>query len=128
MKSPIVGIHHATFVTENLERSLDFYTGILALECDPSRPEMAFEGAWLNLAAPQQIHLMQLPNPDLHTDRPTHGGRDKHVAFLVNDLEWIKARLMNEGIAFTESRSGRKALFVRDPDQNALELIQSESP
>ena len=26
-----------------------------------------------------QIHLMQLPNPDPTTGRPAHGGRDRHT-------------------------------------------------
>ena len=36
----------------------------------------------------------------------------------------VGARLEAAGIPYTESRSGRQALFCRDPDANALELIE----
>ncbi|MGD9172505.1 MAG: glyoxalase, partial [Candidatus Thiodiazotropha sp.] len=55
--------------------------------------------------------------------RPEHGGRDRHTAFLVSDLDSIRDRLDQAGIIYTTSRSGRKALFCRDPDKNTIELI-----
>jgi glyoxylase I family protein len=57
--------------------------------------------------------------------RPEHGGRDRHVAFLVSGLEAIRQRLEAAEVAYTVSRSGRAALFVRDPDGNGLELVES---
>jgi glyoxylase I family protein len=37
------------------------------------------------------------------------------------------ARLDVAGIPYTLSRSGRRAIFCRDPDGNALELIELPS-
>ncbi len=42
----------------------------------------------------------------------------------VTSLEDVEAALAAAGVAWTRSRSGRKALFCRDPDGNALELIE----
>jgi len=67
---------------------------------------------------------MELPNPDPGEGRPRHGGRDRHIAMVVTDLAWVTSRLRDAGITHTLSRSGRKALFCRDPDQNALELME----
>ena len=67
---------------------------------------------------------MLLPNPEAGVQRPAHGGRDRHVALVVQDLSKLRARLDAEGIAYTQSQSGRRALFCRDPDQNALEFIE----
>jgi glyoxylase I family protein len=72
----------------------------------------------------QQIHLLELPNPDPVAGRPEHGGRDRHVAMRVSGLDDVKARLDAAGLAYTLSRSGRRAVFCRDPDGNALELIE----
>ena len=72
----------------------------------------------------QQIHLLELPNPDPVEGRPEHGGRDRHIAFHMDDIEELKQRLDKAGIAYTLSKSGRPALFCRDPDANALEFIQ----
>jgi catechol 2,3-dioxygenase-like lactoylglutathione lyase family enzyme len=53
-----------------------------------------------------------------------HGGRDRHIAMAVNDLDDIRDRLDAEDVRYTLSRSGRKALFCHDPDGNTVELIQ----
>lgn len=120
----IVGIHHATLLTSDLAKSRAFYEGVLGLRPDPGRPQLGFDGVWYDVTVQQQIHLMLLPNPEAGLQRPAHGGRDRHIALAVNDLEGLKARLEGAGISFTLSQSGRKALFCRDPDQNALEFIE----
>jgi glyoxylase I family protein len=117
-------IHHVSLLVADTARSLDFYCGVLGLEVDPARPDLSFPGAWLKVGS-RQIHLLELPNPDPVEDRPRHGGRDRHTAFLVGDVAALATRLAAEGIEFTESRSGRAALFCRDPDGNTLELIQA---
>ena len=118
-----LSIHHISFVISNLERSMDFYGKILGLDIDNSRPNLSFEGLWLNINKTQQIHLLSVENYD-PVKRPEHGGRDRHAAFKVNNLDAIVTRLNEFDISYTMSQSGRKALFVRDPDGNTLELMQ----
>lgn len=65
---------------------------------------------------------MELPNPDPVDGRPEHGGRDRHVAFTIADLKPLKGRLDEAGVGYTMSKSGRAALFCRDPDGNAFEV------
>ncbi|HWR88267.1 MAG TPA: VOC family protein [Acidiferrobacterales bacterium] len=121
----ITGILHTTFLTSDLSRSRAFYEGVLGLRPDSNRPAMSYDGVWYNVADKQQIHLMLLPNPEIGLQRPAHGGRDRHVALAVSDLTKLIERLNQAGIAYTLSQSGRRALFCRDPDQNALEFIAS---
>ncbi|MES9854847.1 MAG: VOC family protein [Candidatus Thiodiazotropha sp. L084R] len=115
-------LHHVSLLVSNTQRALDFYCGLLGLTQDSQRPDLGFPGAWLQIGA-QQIHLLELPNPDPLEGRPSHGGRDRHTAFLVDDFEALKKQLEQAGVAYTLSRSGRRALFCRDPDQNGVELI-----
>ena len=119
----ITGILHATFLTTDLAKSRAFYEGVLGLQPNPSRPAMSYDGAWYDVAPNQQIHLMLLPNPEAGLQRPAHGGRDRHVALAVSDIAKLIERLNQAGIAYTLSQSGRRALFCRDPDGNALEFI-----
>ncbi|MCW8853773.1 MAG: VOC family protein [Gammaproteobacteria bacterium] len=119
----VLSIHHVSLLVENTEKSLQFYIGILGLEVDASRPDLGYPGAWINIGN-QQIHLLELPNPDSMVDRPEHGGRDRHLAVLVDDIAAIETRLEQSNITFTRSRSGRKAIFCRDYDGNALEVIE----
>ena len=122
--SLITAIHHASFIVEDTERALGFYCDVLGLKQDSSRPNLGYPGAWLRVGE-GQIHLLELPNPDPVEDRPAHGGRDRHLAMTVVSLDQIKNALEQAGIDFTQSKSGRRALFCRDHDGNALELIES---
>jgi glyoxylase I family protein len=121
--SVITAIHHTSMIVQDTEQALAFYVGILGLEQNMSRPDLGYPGAWLNVGD-GQIHLLELPNPDPVTGRPEHGGRDRHLALAITDLSVLQASLERAGIGFTLSKSGRKALFCRDIDGNALEFIE----
>ena len=123
-KGLIEKLHHASLIVNDLEVALTFYQGVLGLDVDSNRPDLGYSGVWLVLPGEQQIHLMVLDNPDKNSQRPEHGGRDHHIAFAVNSIENLVDSLKTFGVSFTLSKSGRKALFCRDPDGNALEFIQ----
>lgn len=120
--SPMVDFHHASLIVADTHRALAFYRDVLGLALDP-RPDLGYPGAWLRIGA-HQLHLMELPNPDPREGRPAHGGRDRHLAFSVADLDALTGRLESAGVAYRMSRSGRRALFCRDPDHNALEFVE----
>lgn len=119
----ISGFLHASLLVSDLARARTFYENVLGLIPSSTRPVMSFAGVWYEIGA-QQIHLMALPSPDPVAGRPAHGGRDRHIALAVNDLAGMKQALDQAGIAYTLSSSGRPALFCRDLDGNAIELIQ----
>lgn len=121
----VVNLHHVGILCENLERSLDFYQNLLGLKINEARPhdKLPYRGAWLWVGS-EMIHLMELPNPDPYTGRPEHGGRDRHTCIAIRDVSKLKAILDKAGIPYTLSRSGRPAIFTRDPDTNALEFTQ----
>ena len=121
----ITDILHASFIVKDTRQALVFYCDLLGLELDPNRPDLGYPGAWLNVGK-GQIHLLELPNPDPVIGRPEHGGRDRHLAMQVKSIETLKSKLDSADIPYTQSKSGRKALFCRDPDGNALEFIQSD--
>ena len=116
-------LHHVSLMVSDTERSLEFYSRILGL-IQIERPSLPFPGAWLQVGEFQQIHLLELPNPDLESIRPEHGGRDRHFAMIIPDLDAMREKVEAAGINFTISKSGRRALFFRDPDNNAVELIE----
>jgi glyoxylase I family protein len=116
-------LHHVSLVVADTQKSLAFYHGLLGLSVCQDRPDLGFPGAWLQLGS-QQIHLLEVPNPDPVDGRPQHGGRDRHVAFHISNLDSLINTLDSAGVDYTCSRSGRKALFCRDLDGNALEFIE----
>jgi glyoxylase I family protein len=122
--SEIAAIHHVSLIVADTERSLGFYRDLLGLSVDAGRPDLGYPGAWLCIGG-QQVHLLELPNPDPVSGRLQHGGRDRNLAVKVDDLDRLGRRLSAARIAYTRSRSGRRALFCRDPDGNALEFIET---
>jgi len=121
----IKSIVHVSFIVADIESALHFYQDVLGLELESRRPDLGYPGAWLQVGD-LQIHLLQLPNPDSVSNRPEHGGRDRHVAFRIKHLPAFIEKLETFKIPFTLSKSGRAALFIRDPDGNALEFIDSD--
>ena len=119
----IVSLLHASLLIADVGRSRAFYEGVLGLAPSEARPDLGFPGVWYELGG-AQIHLIAATNPDPVTGRPAHGGRDRHTALGVADWEGLRRRLDELGVAYTLSRSGRRALFCRDPDGNALELVE----
>jgi len=115
-------LHHVSLIVAHTERSLRFYRDLLGLKVAQDRPDLGYPGAWLELGE-AQIHLLELPNPDPLEGRPEHGGRDRHLALQVDDFDELVEKLQRAGVSYTTSRSGRRALFCRDPDQNAVEII-----
>jgi len=116
------GVDHVSLLVAETDRAERFYREVLGLKT-LARPDLGFPGAWLSLGGGQALHLLELPNPDPEGDRPAHGGRDRHFALRVAATAPFAERLDRHGVAFTRSRSGRDALFCRDPDGNAVELL-----
>lgn len=115
-------IHHASLIVSDTEQSLLFYRDVLGMQTT-ERPPLPFPGAWLQIGE-QQIHLLELDNPDPTTGRPVHGGRDRHVALHCTDVDALREALDKHQMHYTLSISGRRALFCRDRDGNALEFIE----
>ena len=120
----IKGIHHVSLLTTDIDRSIQFYTDILDLAVSDKRPDLGFDGAWFEIGG-QQIHLIHTGPVPGQGETGVRCGRDRHVAFRVDDIDLLVERLDKAGIEFERSRSGRPALFCRDPDGNALEFIGS---
>jgi glyoxylase I family protein len=119
----VLSLNHVSLLVHDTERALQFYHDLLGLAIDDSRPDLGFPGAFLDTGN-ASIHLLELAPPAAQQAGGKHGGRDRHVALDVQDLDVLVQALEQAGIAFTLSRSGRRALFCRDPDGNAVELME----
>lgn len=115
--------HHVAIIVSDLAKAKQVYGDVLGLTQDV-RPELHFEGLFYSLGHGQQLHIMLLDNPDAQSVKPEHGGRYRHFALAVSDLDSIKRKLDDASISYTISKSGRVALFFYDFDGNAIELIQ----
>ena len=122
--SDVIALLHAGLLVSDLPRARTFYESVVGLQRFPDRPDLPYPGEWYEFGDGQQLHLMNLPNPDAGSIRPAHGGRDHHLALGVRNMEALKARLDAAGVKYTVSQSGRAAIFCRDPDMNTLEFVE----
>ena len=119
----VIGFDHVSIIVKDAKASLTFYQSLLGVEV-LQRPDLGFPGFWIDLHAGQSLHIMQLENPNESTLRPEHGGRDYHFALRVDSIDEFVVKLKEIGHPFSLSRSGRKALFAKDLDNNAFELFE----
>ncbi|WP_197723358.1 VOC family protein [Thiomicrorhabdus aquaedulcis] len=119
----IMGFDHVSIIVKDAAASVQFYQDVLGLRL-LERPDLGFPGYWLDLLSGQSLHIMQLDNPNLGTKRPPHGGRDYHFALRVDGFTDFITRLRALEVTFTQSASGRNALFFKDLDNNVVELFE----
>ena len=147
-RAMLTGINHAGITVSDLDRALGFYRDVLGLEVfvvaertdETIGQIVGYPGARIKLAFcgvpgdSARVELLQYLHPtgapnDGETFRPGSG----HVCFWVSDIEEMYARLVASGyqprsaapVTVVQGPSaGIKALYVRDPDGNSVELSQ----
>jgi lactoylglutathione lyase len=145
------GIFHTGLTVSDLDRSLAFYRDLLGLELvrrwDSAQPYLrtivGFPDAELRIA------VLRVPGPDgaaaghlelleyrvprgRRGDPDTNHPGNVHVCFVVDDLDALHGRLAAHGVRFRSRpvaidhgpNAGGKAVYLRDPDDITLELIQ----
>lgn len=110
---------HAAIAVSDLEKSEHFYGTILGLQ--KIDRVLKFPGAWYEVGG-FQIHLIADSSRTSEIENAQKWGRNRHLAFSVANIEDAKQQLTAHGCEFQMSASGRAALFVKDPDNNIIEL------
>ena len=113
---------HSALVVSDLGRSRGFYETVLGLV--PIERPLTFPGVWYQIGS-FQIHLLQSDQIIADGVDPDRWGRNRHLAFAVEDLAATIAHLQSQQWPYQSSASGRAAIFVQDPDGNVLELQES---
>ena len=116
----IDAMNHFTVLTDDLERTLEFYAGF-GLTAGP-RPPFDFPGAWLYAAGGDRAILHVVAGRALPAQR---AGVLDHMAFSATGLKQVKARLDALGVAYDLRRlpgSDLWQLFCHDPSGAKVEL------
>jgi catechol 2,3-dioxygenase-like lactoylglutathione lyase family enzyme len=103
-----IGINHIAFEVDDLDQALDWYGRYFEFTLRGRRPTMA----WIDLGD-QFLALSQRAGAHRDPDR------DRHVGFVVQDKEALRAALKAGG----EDVAARGSLRVRDPSGNQLEIV-----
>ena len=130
------GIPHVGLLVADAPRAKVFYVDLLGMrdETDLRPVKLPFAGLFLRCGE-QQVHILQLPNPDPNTAdaRPAYGN-DRRTAYTVKSLEPVKAALDSEmcrhlfGVKWAYSTAttaaGEAVLYCKDPDANELMFVE----
>lgn len=117
-------IDHIVLTVENLERTIAFYTEILGMKAivfGAGRQALAFGNQKINLHEKGKEF-------EPKANFPTCGSSD--LCFIVSSkIESVKLEIENKGVQIIEGiveRTGAtgiiQSIYVRDPDQNLIEL------
>ena len=122
-------IHHIAIICSNYTVSKDFYTRILGLEIlsEVYRAERKSYKLDLAVNGVYQIELFSFENPPKRPSGPEARGL-RHLAFEVDDIEVVIARLNAAGVTTEDIRvdefTGKRFTFFTDPDNLPLELYE----
>lgn len=119
----IKGLLHVAVMVSDVPRARKFYENVLGLEPATNRPNLSVQGVWYELGN-MQLHLLALSHTLDRSIALLHPGQEPHIALAVENIERVREILQAAQIPFAMSRSGRRALFCRDPDGNVLELSE----
>lgn len=122
-------IHHVAIICSDYPRSKHFYTEVLGLKVIAENYREARDSYKLDLALPDgsQVELFSFPGAPERPSFPEAQGL-RHLAFLVDDVEQVKAYLESNDIEVEPIRidefTGKAFTFFQDPDGLPLEIYQ----
>jgi catechol 2,3-dioxygenase-like lactoylglutathione lyase family enzyme len=118
--SKLVGLHHVQLAMPPGEEdaAVRFYGAILGLAQVDKPPELAPRGGVWFRQDGLEVHL--------GVEEPFTPARKAHPAFLVRNLETLRARIEAAGYRVTDDvpLEGYLRCHVRDPFGNRLELVE----
>lgn len=126
-------LQHAMLCVTNAERSAKFYREVLLMEQMERRLTTAVRnGAWFKMGN-TRFHLAEYAEGH---PRITHAVDpkevwDNHIAFEVEDIEIWRQHFEKLGVPYVLGKLGgdfMQQIYVRDPDNNLIELIHSLAP
>ncbi|HEV8573441.1 MAG TPA: VOC family protein [Dehalococcoidia bacterium] len=120
----ILGLHHVQInvPASRADEARRFFADILGLE-EMTRPDSlknaGRNGVWYR-CGDNEFHVFFAPDGEFQEDRSS-----RHPAFLVTDLDDLRARLDSAGVPLEEAIpiNGRERFFCRDPFGHRLEFL-----
>jgi catechol 2,3-dioxygenase-like lactoylglutathione lyase family enzyme len=128
----LTSIQHLLVLTDDIDRTRDFYRDVLGLE-QGGRPPLEFPGYWLYAQGVPCVHVGDRESYNLHArelgltpSEGSHGsGVVDHVAFNAGDYDEVTARLERHGVEAVKNTVpgiGMRQLFISDPNGVRIEI------
>jgi len=119
------GLHHTALVSSDVERTVQFYQGLLEFPLTELIENRDYPGSshfFFDIGNRNLLAFFDFPGLDLGPYREVLGGLH-HVAISVEPERWnrLRDKLIEAGIELVEH--SEVSLYFRDPDGARLELI-----
>ncbi|MEY2552214.1 MAG: hypothetical protein QOC57_74 [Ilumatobacteraceae bacterium] len=119
------GVHHVALISSDVERTVQFFQGVLGFPLIEMFENRDYEGSthfFFDIGNGNTLAYFDLPGLDLGPYQEVLGGHH-HLAISVERSTWerLKARLAEEHIE--SAHVDGSSLYFRGPDGERLELI-----
>ena len=119
------GVHHVALLCADVERTVDFYQGVLEFPLTEMFENRDYGGSthfFFDLGNGNALAFFDLPGLDLGAYAEVLGGLH-HLAISVEPEQWhrLKANLDAAGVPY--ANVDESSLYFNDPDGARLELI-----
>ncbi|MBF0660721.1 MULTISPECIES: VOC family protein [unclassified Rhodococcus (in: high G+C Gram-positive bacteria)] len=119
------GLHHTALVSSDVERTVEFYQGLLEFPLTEVIENRDYAGSshfFFDIGNRNLLAFFDFPGLDLGPYREVLGGLH-HVAISVEPVRWnrLRDKLVDAGVDLLEHNE--VSLYFRDPDGARLELI-----
>ena len=125
----IKAIHHIAILTDDYQRSKEFYTVVLGFEviAETYRAERQSYKLDLAINGQYQVELFSFPEYKERASFPEQKGL-RHLAFSVENIEQAVGELIEKGVEVqgirTDELTNKKFCFFYDPNGQPLELYE----
>ncbi len=125
----IKAVHHIAIITDDYQKSKDFYVNILGFEIIRETYREQRQSYKLDLAinGVYKIELMSFPDFRQRASFPEAKGL-RHLAFAVEDIKSSVEELKKKEVPVEEIRideiTGKQFCFFYDPNDQPLELYE----
>jgi glyoxylase I family protein len=128
-------LHHVHIAAEDLERTRQFYTGVLELQ-EIDRPPFDNPGIWYKIGGgQQQLHIVARAAEAMLRRNKPNDPNDIHFALRAKSyrdtLEWLRDKGFRDDVPDDDIRkmvlrpasvAGYPQIFILDPDRNIIEF------
>jgi catechol 2,3-dioxygenase-like lactoylglutathione lyase family enzyme len=119
------GVHHTAHICSDVERTVQFYDGLLGFPLIEMFENRDYEGSthfFFDIGHGNCLAYFDLPGLDLGPYMEVLGGHH-HLAISIERGEWEQAKLRLEAAGVECAHVDGSSLYFRGPDGERLELI-----
>lgn len=119
------GQHHQALISSDVERTIDFYQGLLEFPLTELFENRDYEGSthfFFDIGNGNALAFFDFPGLGLKEYAEVHGGHH-HLAISVVPENWTRLRVKLDAAGVETFEVGDTSLYFAGPDGERLELI-----